>query len=258
MFIESYPLKLTPEHVHTTLRHQHGLILRDVINPGIARAGHASLKELISDREFLQEHPYDPETRLGYTAPGVEALQRDPTHPDQNRAMFDFRSGDSFRNEPIAALYEAAVRSCRLILGHLGCAYSQPLTVLPEGKHTLRTAQYLRKGTTSVDVLFPRHRDFSLLTAFIGFDVAGLEAEVSGNWRPVELGYGDVLVGVGTPLTQFYPDLQPLWHRIVGGMDYRLSAFLFFELGDEVVLPKTQEQYGMMLRRVLGDIRVAA
>ncbi|HWU24401.1 MAG TPA: 2OG-Fe(II) oxygenase family protein [Candidatus Paceibacterota bacterium] len=246
---------LTPWRVRDAFEHQQGIIVRGALYRKSVQNAHHALTRFFNNDEELTKHPYDEESRLGYTPPGIETIQRDPDHPDENRAMFDFGPELPFVDRSITGLRWQAVRICKRILDLLDEAYGTRFARLPEGEHRLRAAQYLRDGTTSQEVLFPRHRDFSLLTAFVGANEAGLEAEVMDEWYPVRLDYGDVLIGAGTPLRQFHPSARALWHRIVGGTDRRLSSFLFYELRSDVILPQTLETYGAMLDRVMKSIR---
>lgn len=246
---------LTPWRVRDAFEHQQGIIVRGAFYQKSVQNAHGALSRFFSDDEELKKHPYDDQSRLGYTPPGIENIQHDPEHPDENRAMFDFGPELPFVDRSITGLRFQAVRICKRILDLLDEAYGTRFAHLPEGEHRLRAAQYLREGTTSEDVLFPRHRDFSLLTAFVGSGEEGLEVEVKGEWHPVHLEYGDVLVGAGTPLRQFHPSAKALWHRIVGGKDRRLSSFLFYELRSDVRLPQTLETYGDMLDRIMTSIR---
>lgn len=246
---------LTPWRVRDAFEHQQGIIVRGAFYRKSVQNAHSALSCFFSDEEELKKHPYDDQSRLGYTPPGIENIQHDPEHPDENRAMFDFGPELPFVERSITGLRFQAVRICKRILDLLDEAYGTRFAHLPEGEHRLRAAQYLREGTTSGDVLFPRHRDFSLLTAFIGSGEEGLEVEVKGEWHPVHLEYGDVLVGAGTPLKQFHPSAKALLHRIVGGKDHRLSSFLFYELRSDVLLPQTLETYGDMLDRIMTSIR---
>lgn len=259
MYLQSHALRsLTAADVASAYEHQQCVVLRKSIDAQAVQNAFKALERLMRDPKKLSEYPFDPYTRLGYTPPGVETLQRDSENRDWNRAMFDFSTALSFNEAPITTLYREAVRACEIVLARLDEAYGTQLARLPKGGHTLRSAQYLLGDTDSKSILFPRHRDFSLLTAFIGSDASGLEVEVDEEWHPANLEYGDLLIGAGTPLTQFDARLRPLWHRVVGGTDYRLSSFLFFDLRADVTLPKSQELYGDMLTRVLKSVRVGA
>lgn len=259
MHLQSYaPAALTASAVGTAFNEQQCVVLRGAIDIAVAHDAFAAFSTLMRDEERLRQFPFDEKRKLGYTPPGIETLQRGSKKPDMNRAMFDFDPNLTLGEPSIAALYEETARAVRLVLSRLDEYAGTRLQDLPEGGHTLRTAQYLRKGTTPSDVLFPPHLDFSLLTGFIGCGTPGLEVYVNDAWHSAELDFGDVLVGIGTPLAQFHQELRPLRHRIVGGADYRLSSFLFFDLGYDVVLPRTGECYGDMLQRVLKSIRVDA
>jgi isopenicillin N synthase-like dioxygenase len=259
MSLISYPLaKITPAQVLRSFSVQQCVVLRGALPREIVTTAARTFRKLMEDEQLLLEYPFDPDRRLGYTPPGVESLQRDQTNRDWNRAMFDFSPTLYFDQPSIVALYRQTERVCEQVIKLLAEEQETPLATLPRGEHTLRTAQYLVHDTTQTDVLFPEHRDFSLLTAFIGSDEPGLEVRVGESWEPAEIRVTDVLVGIGTPFTQFHPDLTALWHRVMGGADRRLSSFLFFDLREDVVLPKTGEMYGDMMARVLKKVRTHA
>lgn len=247
--------ELTPKRTLQAFLTQQCVLLRGRIDVTVARNAHQALTKLMRDHQFLGCNPYDPKTRTGYTPPGIEHLQRSPGEPTWTRDLFDVGSALMPQESPdIELLFIQAARTCRTVLDALNNAVGPQISPLPQGRHSLRTAQYLQKGTTCNDVLFPAHRDFSMLTAFIGAGQVGLEVRVADTWHPVDLHYGDVLIGAGTPLPLFVYELKPLLHRVVGGDDERVSSFLFYELADHVMLPKSRERYGAMLRRVLADI----
>lgn len=232
---------------------QHCVIFREGVNTQTAHDAFSFMGRAMTDRDLLRRHPFDAERRLGYIPPGIESLQGTPHTRNWNRHMFDCGPELHFGEPSVRALYFAAAEACRFTLSLLDQSSAFKLRKLPEGEHRLRTAQYLLDCTRESDILFDEHRDFSLLTAFIGNGQPGLEIRIGDDWCPVELGYGDVLIGAGTPLRQFRPELKPLYHRIVGGTHFRLSSFLFFELQEEVILPKTGERYGDMMSRILKE-----
>lgn len=257
MHLQAFTMnELTPSIVASSFENQQCLILRQAINKDCARAAFAAFANLMQDKERLRCYPFDQFTRLGYTPPGIETLQRDSKNRDWNRAMFDFNLGLTLDEPAIADLYLEATQLCHhaltLLDDHIGTEFAK----IPKGGHTLRTAQYLLSDQSKDDVLFPPHLDFSLLTVFIGSGTPGLEVKFDEQWHDPELEYGDVLIGIGTPMTKFPIDFSALWHRIVGGADRRLSSFLFYDLRDDIVLPSTGERYGDMLKRLLKTVRV--
>jgi isopenicillin N synthase-like dioxygenase len=201
------------------------------------------------DNSRLACHPYNGETHSGYIPPGTERRPRSAREKDENRAAFDFHPGMMLIEPKLQGLHAFGVRICRHILKLLDENHSSTqLASLPEGRHLLRIAEYVNTECSGQE-LYPPHRDFSLLTAFIGADMPGLQVKMSEGWYDPWLHFGDVLVGIGTPLVRFRSVFNALWHRVAATSARRLSASLFFELRDDVLLPHTGERYGEMVRR---------
>lgn len=235
-----------------------GIHLSQAISADVVERAFGDIRALFADQSLLESFPHDAATRLGYTPRGVEALQGDRPVID-SRHTFDYRPGMGVGGTSIAALYYDAVSIGLRMLSHLDAyfgTHAESDAIL--GTHYLSTAQYLVAHSTPDEVIFPSHLDFGFLTVFIGSGTSGLQVLVKDAWEDVELGYGDVLVGIGTPLIQFFSQsLRPLRHRVVGGDGERTSAFLFIEPGDQVVLPAKGERYGAFRDPILRDIRNA-
>lgn len=254
----SYMLQeIDPRLVASSLQKFGGICLRNAIAPEIVCPAYAGQKKLMDDMRLLESLPYDRRTRLGYTPPNVEGLQHKLGSANPNRRCFDYNPS-LMKDKTQEMLFDAVILLCRVILKMVDETQKIGFANLPEGSHILRIAQYLNKEEDPDTVLFPLHSDFGLLTAFIGTEATGLQvADKKGIMHEASLGFGDVLIGVGTPFTQYIPYFRTLRHQVVGTTKERLSSFLFYELDDEVVLP-SGERYGDFTNRILNDIRVPA
>ncbi|MCC7522468.1 isopenicillin N synthase family oxygenase [Candidatus Uhrbacteria bacterium] len=181
----------------------------------------------------------------GYTPPGIERVVGNV--PDPNREFWDIGQGSpnlfpdevgEFGNSAIklhAQLMELAYDALR------GLDRSWGTTIAPlvlDSRMPMRVSKY--REAPEGEILFPRHRDFSLITLFAGSDNQGVEFECQGRWFRPDQPSGSVLVGAGTLLKQYRPQLKPLPHRIVAVPGNRTSIVLFTEPRPEVRLPNGQ------------------
>lgn len=246
---------LAPTVVAAALAKCGGIHIQNALPVSLVEYAMDEFRAIFDNDELLARFPYDPEARLGYTPPGVEGLQK-VEGANFLRSLFDYHPTLGIDSEPLRYFY-GAVRDLGLDVlrrideacnGHASNATSE------EAPHILRAADYLPEETTADDVLFPKHRDFGFLTVFVGTDCPGLQGRVKGVWHDIALPYGDVFIGVGTPLVQYHPMLKSFVHRVVGGGGRRLSAFLFIEPDHDTILP-LGERYDVLLTRILSDVR---
>ncbi len=257
-------LKEDSRLVVESLRHMQCLNMHHAINPVMARDGVEALRAFMEDEDVLARYPYSYERRFGYSPEGSETNPRSSRTPNQTRRMFDFTAEfqQMLEQLPILELFRTIVSLARFSLDRIDHAFGSQLAKLPHGDHSLRAARYLVEATPN-DVLYPPHKDFSVVTVFIGTGEPGLEIKVGERWCPVYSEPGTALVGIGKPALEFVSDdldwePQALEHRVVGGAKNRLSAFLFYEFDRDVWLPKSQETYGAMLDRNMSRIRADA
>ena len=236
--------------LNAVLTERGGILLQDVLPADEVQNDFEQLAFFFSSPDEFRELAYDPATRLGYTPPSVEGTVRE--RPSASRHFFDYRpcmTPDPLR---FKALYHSSLCISRLVLKLIDQASgTEVLSLHDGGEHFLRAAQYLCPESTSKDVLFPDHRDFSSLTVFVGSGSSGLQIMTRSGWENVRMNFGDLLIGVGTPLVQFCPHLKPLRHRVVGGDGGRLSATFFLEMEDGVVLPSRKERYRSFRDRLI-------
>lgn len=190
----------------------------------------------------------------GYTPPGVERVVGNK--PDLNREFWDIGQGSPNRlPSEVEAFGSYAMRlHARLqelafgALHSLDRSWGTAITpLIADSRMPMRVSRY--REAPDGEILFPRHRDFSLITLFAGSDNQGVEFECNGGWFRPEQHPGSVLVGAGTLLKQYRPELRPLPHRIVAVPGSRTSVVLFTEPRPEVRLPngQTASEYIAML-----------
>lgn len=244
---------LEPDALLQNFRKYGGVLLTGAIDVKLVKQGQQDLRERFADRETLVQMGYDRRHRLGYTPPGREGFQSDPAKKNFHREALDLNPKHQSLEFSVARLFARAEYVAQSIIDLLEKCTTLRADMVRPGTHILRAARYLTPGMTPREILFDAHRDFGLLTVFIGSGQAGLQAEVKGSFDDIVLDPGDVLVGVGTQLAQFLHgyDVRALKHRVVGGEEERLSSFFFYELDPDVMLPRTNERSGDMVDRVM-------
>ena len=242
--------KATPLLVSEAFASVGGILLTDALDPVMVARTFQSFETLFSNEDTLPR--YDLASRLGYTPPGIEGLQgRDVRY---HRKLFDFHPvlGPRF---PFTDLFSEGTRLGHEMLSHLDVAHSTQHVSVANGRHALRVAEYSDESDPGEE-LFPPHRDFGLMTLFIGNGSTSLEVRVSCVWHPVVLPYGSVFIGAGTPLA-LHGRVRPLWHRVMGGEYKRRSAVVFLEYNDDYLLPSGELQREFshrLLTSVRGDL----
>jgi isopenicillin N synthase-like dioxygenase len=248
---------LEPDALLQNFRKYGGIVLTDATDPDVVADSHRDLRALFADRDAIARMPYDRQLRLGYTPPGREGFQSDPDRKNFHREAMDLNPEHQQVTSSIAALYrQVEIDVAQRVIDLLSHGTGLHTDTVSPGTHILRAARYLTPGMTRDDIMFDAHRDFGLLTVFIGSGQSGLQADVKGSFEDIVLMPGDVLVGVGTQLAQFLHEenVRALKHRVVGGEEDRLSAFFFYELHSDMILPRTKERSGDMVNRIMDMV----
>ncbi|MES2931488.1 MAG: 2OG-Fe(II) oxygenase family protein [Patescibacteria group bacterium] len=231
-----------------------GFVIRNALPISLAWEAQEVGKAWFNYPELLKVHPYCHGTRIGYTAPGVERTVR--SAPTLIRHAFDYRPGTcgivgSIIMDPF---YWELERVAFRVLEGIGADAQAVLEAVRGGPHVLRTARYLNTVVETDQMLFPEHIDFGVFTLFIGGSTQGLEVKREGEWVPITLPLGDVLIGAGSLLKQYCPEVVPMRHRVMGTSAQRTALFFFLEPRHDVVLPNG-EVAGQFLNRVLSSVR---
>lgn len=230
-----------------------GVIVRDAL-PADASLWEAACEigeQCVTDAEFQKRYTHDRVAGIGYTPPGVEGKLY--MSPNFLRHFFDFRPGMPAELKALAHLHAVLNDIAFSLLQSLDRAWGTQIANLTTGgPHLLRTAKYLNVECDPLQVLFPEHVDFSLLTLFVGGDGGGLEVRVGDTWHPMNLGRRDILVAAGTLMHLYRPRVKALRHRVMGSSTERLSLFFFVDPRPDVRLPNGETGAEFRTRLTLG------
>lgn len=193
----------------------------------------------------------------GFTPPGIEGVAGQP--PNRLRQFWDVSLANNVPNrrcpfsngfveamevlaQELAAYAPRIFSSLEASLGPNGAGLEK---VMAGGSHHLRATHY-PKASPSDTILFPEHRDFSVVTVFVGGTEPGLQFKLDGQWQEVENPAGDVIIMAGT-LLRFWsggPDhpgrIKGVPHRIVNTGVERLSLSFFTEPHPDTPLPNSE------------------
>lgn len=164
--------------------------------------------------------------------------------PDHNREFWDIGRGteNRFPSEipafapTLNRLQMALERIAGSVLLRLDREWELGLTELTDGSRMpIRINKY--RDASEGEMLFHAHRDFSLVTLYIGATCPGLEFEIDGIWQRPEQPKGALLVAVGSILRQYRRRPRAVRHRVMATGESRLSMAMFVEPRPDVVLP---------------------
>lgn len=234
------------------------LVLWNVLPEDVVRKAYVDAKVALNDSDgYVSWQTFNKNTRAGYTPPGVEGKKGGELN--WNRHFFDYRPGlvalDPAHDilEPIHnRLVEAG---CQILtLFEMATCCEEVTAAAQNGPHILRVAECLNDTVDSQGELFPEHRDFGLITFFVGGSSPGLQILVNGVWIDAPLNPEDVLVGAGTLLAKYDSRVRPLRHRIMASSARRVSLFQFIEPSPDTLLPGG-ELAGAFFERTLAGVR---
>jgi hypothetical protein len=220
-------------------------VLRNVLPPDLVQEAHAQARVALQT-EHVRSQKYQPDVRVGYTAPRVEGTKR--TGPITHRHFFDYRAAYASiepMDDVFYSLYDELLLTGVEWFSQLGTGY---------GIYVLRIAECLNDAVDPELELFPPHIDFGLLTFFLGGSSEGLEVYREGKWVPVYLPAGDILVGTGSIFKQYFPNSPALRHRVMARSVRRLSLFMFIDPHPATVLPNG-ENAQTFFERIMKDVR---
>ena len=177
----------------------------------------------------------------GFTPAGVEGVRGGLPNP--HRSFLDLRAdlSDVRRLEeefPLNMFLASKVlRQIQdLAMDVLNVGWPDVANLAEGGEHMFRITHY-PSGHAGKE-LFPSHRDFGLITCYLGGAERGLKFyHGSGFWDHVRNDVGSIVVTAGTTLCQYDRDCIAIQHAAYGYLDERISAVLFTEPRGDVVLP---------------------
>ena len=214
--------------------------LEDVFLPSLVECAQREICSRLASDECRSRLPrYNSGTGVGYVAPGMDGLIH--TGPLKSRRAYDYRpSAFPEREQPglaLRPLYEHLARLGESVLEMLNPHFKRPLTEVCGGKHLLKAAFALNAETDPEREIFPSHRDFSMLTLFLGGAPPGLQVLYKDAWVDVVLEPHEVLLGAGSFFKRFCPAATVLQHRVMASTPNRFSFSFFVELPESTLLP---------------------
>ena len=191
--------------------------------------------------------------KSGFTPPGVESVGGRP--PNTYRQFWDISVGGPNPSCPhssafvssLEALGQRLVKETPYIFSALEKGLGEMATSLAGaaagGSCGLRVTHYPPVSCPSDGLLFPCHRDFSLVTMFLGGAEPGLQVKIDGVWQDLENPSGQLTIVAGTMLRFWtggpsHPDrVTGLLHRVRHAGTERLSISFFAEPQPDTPLP---------------------
>ncbi len=222
----------------------------------------------------LNQAVYRGENSSGYTPPGIEGVADKP--PNLLRQFWDIQYGGAanprcgFSGRLVFSLEHVALDLTVNMLGVFyylehGLQAHGLHSMMAGGTHGLRATHYPMKPRPDDGIIFPEHRDFSVVTVFIGGCEPGLQVKINNEWRDVENPLGDIVIMAGTLLRFWtggpkHPDsIRGVSHRVIWTGEERLSLSFFTEPKPETVLPNfdgttSGEYISRLMKKVRGQI----
>lgn len=231
------------------------LHLSDVVDSNTVVDVRTEAYRVLGDAERIAKHAYRGKGQSGYTPPGIEGVSGNMAD-HRARQFWDFHLEDTVartcsHTTDFVRHMEHLTRQLTVTMNGvfyhmergLGALASGLHRVMLDGNHGLRVTHYPASAPAPGDVLFPSHRDFSLVTAFVGGAEPGLQIDRSGTWLDVENPLGDLVIIPGGMMRYWtggpgHPQrIAGLPHRVMRASAERLSLAFFVEPERRTVLP---------------------
>ncbi|MCE9586105.1 hypothetical protein K8R04_02165 [Candidatus Uhrbacteria bacterium] len=231
------------------------LHIPSVIGPQKILTLRAEAYRVFRDTAAIAKHAHRGMARSGFSPPGVEGVAG--KNPDNGRQFWDTHL-DHDSDAKICAHSADLVRAMRHLTLELSVIMSGvfyhmerglgPLAhglhrVMLNGAHGLRATHYPPSSPSPDGVLFPSHRDFSLVTVFVGGAEAGLQIDRAGTWHHLDNRPGDIAIIAGGMLRYWTGGpknphrIGGLRHRVMRAVSERISLSFFTEPEPHTVLP---------------------
>lgn len=226
-----------------------------VIDPDKISALRSEAYRVFHDVASIAPQAYRGNGRSGFSPPGIEGVAG--KRADYGRQFWDVHLDKASDGKACDHTREL-VRRMQDVTQELSVVMSEvflrmeqglgPLAagmhqVMVKGWHGLRATHYPPVPRPADDILFPAHRDFSLVTVFVGGAEPGLQINTQGSWQDLENPLGDIALIAGGMLRYWtggtkHPDrIGGLRHRVVYAADERLSLSFFTEPEPNTILP---------------------
>ncbi|MBI4433421.1 isopenicillin N synthase family oxygenase [Candidatus Uhrbacteria bacterium] len=270
--IPTCPLpRVTSEFLRDALTSPGVGILTECLDPALTANAYWLARDVFRLPPDVRERYRAPGPAMGgYTPSGIEGVAG--YGPDFHREFWDVREPYRFPNrfpaevpgfaDAISVLY-LLLRGNVVdrLLPFLGAVCGQPRAYFVDrtrgAHHLFRMSHY---PALPIDVLqgrerFPTHRDFGLLTIFIGGAEPGLEFSRDGQWIPLTLSPGTVAVGAGLILRMESGKRVCAYRHRVAPIPHERTSLTFFLEPDPRVLLPNGEYAGEYLARLVQKIR---
>jgi isopenicillin N synthase-like dioxygenase len=231
------------------------LHLSNIIDPKKVVDLREEAYRVFHDTGSIARYAYRGKGRSGFTPPGVEGVA--DKRADYGRQFWDVHL-DPESDATVCVHSRELERRMRHLTQELSTIMSGvffymdrglgPLahglhSVMLKGNHGLRATHYPSTSPTVGGVLFPSHRDFSLVTVFVGGAEAGLQVDRSGEWHDLENPLGDITILAGGMLRYWTGGpshigrIGGVRHRVMRATTERLSFSFFTEPEPHTILP---------------------
>ena len=252
--IKPIPLTaLSDPSIWQTFRTTRLLRIADIIQPEEITRIREEGYRVFRNPGKISPHVYRGRSSSGFTPPGIESVGGQP--PNTYRQFWDISVGGPNPSCPhstvfVSSLETLAARLAEKIpylfstleagLGELATGLAQ---VTAGGPHSLRVTHYPPSSCPPDGLLFPCHRDFSVVSLFLGGAEPGLQVKIEGVWQDLENPPGQLTIVAGTMLRFWtggpdHPDrVTGLLHRVRHTGTERLSLSFFSEPHPDTPLP---------------------
>jgi isopenicillin N synthase-like dioxygenase len=231
------------------------LRIPDVIDPEKVSDVRNEAYRVFRDISAINARAYRGRERSGFTPPGIEGVAGNRT--DYHRQFWDVhldRESDRktcLHSEKLVRKMQAMTHELSLVMSDvffwmedgLGPQARGLYTAMLNGSHGLRATHYPVTLEPADGVLFPTHRDFSLVTVFVGGAEPGLQIDQAGTWIDLVNPAGDIVLIAGGMMRYWTGGpkdphrISGLRHRVMYGKGERLSLSFFTEPEPSTVLP---------------------
>lgn len=214
------------------------VLLEDVFLPRLIERAQREMCSCLASDECRSLLPrYNSGTGVGYVATSMDGLVRIGSL--KSRRAYDYRpSPFPEQGQPglvLRPLYERLALLGESVIEMLSPHLELPLATVRGGEHRLKAMLALNAKADPKREIFPSHRDFSMLTLFVGGASPGLQVLHKGTWIDVVLQPYEVLLGAGSFFQKFHP-VTVLQHRVMASTPRRCSFSFFVELPGSTLL----------------------
>jgi isopenicillin N synthase-like dioxygenase len=252
------------------------LRIPSVIDPEKVSAIRDEAYRVFHDIGAINPRAYRGRERSGFTPTGIEGVAGN--RADYGRQFWDVhldRESDRktcLHSEKLVRKMQTMTHELSLVMADvffwmengLGPQGRGLYTAMLKGSHGLRATHYPAALAPPDDILFPAHRDFSLVTVFVGGAEPGLQIDQAGSWAELVNPAGDIILIAGGMLRYWTGGPKDpnrvggLRHRVMHRSGERLSFSFFTEPEPSTILPFSDgNTAGEYISRFIAATRTA-